>query len=451
MTNLNKFLHTTKTMSKDRTFEIKNVQSDKGSLSFVLSGSHEYGLDKSLANAIRRTLLNDIPTVAFEVDEEYPTKDITMVKNDTSLHNEMMMQRIGLVPLYLNPDTFLKDYLFECKVSHDGQNPFQFITANDMNIYPLRTDLQQQVVAMRDESNVPEDPRIYDELRERLHTHDPSNYDLMKPLNQGLKDEILRPFEFRGETSYCLLNELKHTNTDGTFQSLHFYGSPSVKTSQENSRYQAVSQSSYSFLKDDHLIQQVLKDKIALENVVDEDVDDFTKKFLLGESERYYHRDSEGEPYRYNFYVKSCHYYDSGDLFKKSLEILMDACDSLKTSFLTLLQEQPDDSAISVERVDEHNLKYTLFDVGHTMGNLLQSHIVRRCINEKSILSVCGYKKPHPLQELIVVYVSLNPKHKIGKENEARKFQLITTFLMDQLEELKNILKELLEVARKTL
>ena len=81
----------------------------------MLSGSHEYGLDKSLANAIRRTLLNDIPTVAFEVDEEYPTKDITMVKNDTSLHNEMMMQRIGLVPLYLNPDTFLKDYLFECK------------------------------------------------------------------------------------------------------------------------------------------------------------------------------------------------------------------------------------------------------------------------------------------------------------------------------------------------
>ena len=86
----------------DRVFEITNVQHDKGALEFVLSGSREYGLDKSVANAIRRTLLNDIPTVAFEVDEGVD-QDITMVKNDTALHNEMMMQRIGLVPLYLNP------------------------------------------------------------------------------------------------------------------------------------------------------------------------------------------------------------------------------------------------------------------------------------------------------------------------------------------------------------
>lgn len=433
----------------DRVFEITNVQHDKGALEFVLSGSREYGLDKSVANAIRRTLLNDIPTVAFEVDEDVK-QDITMVKNDTALHNEMMMQRIGLVPLYLNPDTFLRHYLFECKVIHDGSQPFQFVSANDMNIYPLRSELAKQIDEMRDDSVVVDDPRVYEELLERLHTHSPDNYDLMKPLKQAEKDEILRPYEFRGDKHYCLLNELKNTNTEGTSQSLHFYGSPSVKTAQDNSRYQAVSQSSYSFLPDKSVAESTLQTKMDQAQVLPEDREDYTRKFLLAEGERYFYRDVSGEPYRYTFNVKSCHYYDSGDLVKKALEILMDSCDRLKQSFLTLLQDKPDESAISVERVDEHNLRYTLYNVGHTMGNLLQSHVARRCIDKKSILSVCGYKKPHPLEELIVVCVSLNQGHKIRKETEIRKFQLVTTFLMDQLEQIKNELKEILEIAKKS-
>ena len=85
--------------------QVSDSKHENGCLQFTLSGSHEKGLDKSVVNAIRRTLLSDIPTVAFNTSDTNGG-DIKMVKNDTSLHNEMMLHRIGLLPIYLNPDTF---------------------------------------------------------------------------------------------------------------------------------------------------------------------------------------------------------------------------------------------------------------------------------------------------------------------------------------------------------
>ena len=82
---------------------------EKGEFRFNLSGTETYGLDKSFMNAIRRVLLTDIPTVAFRVDEN-KEKDITINTNSGSIHNEILIQRIGLLPLYINPDNYTKNY-----------------------------------------------------------------------------------------------------------------------------------------------------------------------------------------------------------------------------------------------------------------------------------------------------------------------------------------------------
>ncbi len=434
-------------MSESRKFTVSNVTMDSGTLDFELSGSHEYGLDKSVVNAIRRTLLTDIPTVAFEVDEG-EKQDITMVKNDTVLHNEMLMHRIGLLPLYLNPDTFQKNYLFECKVKHETDAPFQFVTANDIEIYPLKSHMIQRLEA----SNNSDDMNERETLMELLDTHDPDNYDLRKPLSQAEKDKIFRPYVFRKQKSYCLLNELKSTHTPGTYQQLHFYGSPSVKTAKDNGRYQAVSKACYSFLKDDDLFQQTVKEKIALDSIPDDKVEQFTTKMTLAESERYYYRDKDGEPYRYQFSVKSCHYWDSSDLMKRSLDILMNRCHEIKQGFLYLLQEK--ESAIRVTKDSEgHTYKYTLYNQGHTMGSLIQSHLSRKCIHpgSDSLLHLCGYKMPHPLTPEIVLFVTLNPKHKVCKQDSTQILQTLTAYLMDQMEEIRNLLKEISDVVKKEL
>ena len=74
--------------------------STENRLEFDIKGNDEYGLDKTIVNAIRRTLLSSIETYAFRTSYENP--DIIIEVNNTSLHNEFILDRIGLIPLYLD-------------------------------------------------------------------------------------------------------------------------------------------------------------------------------------------------------------------------------------------------------------------------------------------------------------------------------------------------------------
>ena len=126
-------------------------------------------------------------------------------------------------------------------------------------------------------------------------------------------------------------------------QEIHFYGSPSVKTGADHSRYQSVSCANYTFVKNDSLIQEILKEKMKLNEINlsnDDDVQDFTEKFMLSESERYFLRDNFNEPNSYEFKIKSLHYFNSSQLFIRAIKILIEKCELLKLSFLHMLQEK---------------------------------------------------------------------------------------------------------------
>jgi DNA-directed RNA polymerase subunit L len=427
------------------TVEITNIEYDKENLSFILSGDKDFGLDKSIANGIRRVLLNDIPTIGFDTDKN---NDLIMVTNNTSLHNEMMLHRISLIPLFINPDNFMKNYLFDCNVKFNSENPFQFVTANDINIYPLKEHIVERINNLYDESKTSDKEKELSLINDLLKDNNPENYQLDNPLSQKKKDEIFKPFEFRGNKNYSLIIELKNTNSENMNQEIHFYGSPSVKTGADHSRYQSVSCANYTFVKNDSLIQEILKEKMKLNEINlsnDDDVQDFTEKFMLSESERYFLRDNFNEPNSYEFKIKSLHYFNSSQLFIRAIKILIEKCELLKLSFLHMLQEK--DSLISSEQKDEFTFHYIINNYCHTIGNLIQSHIVRRSLNDKCILNLFAYKKTHPLEDNITFYCSLNPKHKVSKMNETQKYQQITSFIMEQIDEVLNILKSILKIS----
>ena len=427
--------------------KISNVEFNNGELQFILSGSDDYGFDKSLANAIRRTLLTDIPTVGFKINEDGKNNDINMILNNSSLHNEMLLHRISLIPLYINPDNFMKNYLFECRIKHDTEHPYQFVTMNDFNIYPLKSGFIDRLDKLFDESYdlSEEDERI---LRQQLDELNHDNYDLNKPLSQKAKDKIIRPFSFRGNNHYSMITELKSTNTEDTYQEIHFYGSPSVGYGHEHARFQGVSQATYIYLQDESLIQNVLLEKIQFEEIEKDDIEEYSRKFMLAESERYFYRDKIGESNQYKFSIKSNHYYDSEVLFKKSIEILIENCENLKLEFIELLKEN--ESTVSIEGVNDYVYHYEVLNQSHTLGNLIQSHIIRRSISDDSFISSCGYKKPHPLEEKILFMISVKPDHKLLNKGEINKVQTITIFFLEQIDEIINDLRILYKVSEKT-
>ena len=114
----------------------KNAQNTKNSITFEIQGDREEGLNKSVINSIRRVLLSSIQSVGFRT--EMKNTDIKIIKNTSPLHNEYILHRIAMIPLYIDPESYKRDLLFKLKVSADPEKPVTKVTANDFKIYRLK-------------------------------------------------------------------------------------------------------------------------------------------------------------------------------------------------------------------------------------------------------------------------------------------------------------------------
>jgi DNA-directed RNA polymerase II subunit RPB3 len=80
------------------TCEILELSPDK--IKFVLNSC-----DVSLANALRRILLSEVPTLAPHL--------VNIIENTSVLHDEFLAQRIGLIPFFSHRVDDFK-YAWEC-------------------------------------------------------------------------------------------------------------------------------------------------------------------------------------------------------------------------------------------------------------------------------------------------------------------------------------------------
>jgi len=374
------------------------IQLDKKSkaseIEFDIKGDTENGLDKSIINSLRRTLLSTIPTVAFRT--EINNSDLIIKKNNSSLHNEFLADRIGLIPLYINPQNYQKQYLFHLKVVNNSSEPITTITANDFNIYPLRKNI---------------DPTLIESI-------DFNDYDKEKKLSQKEKDAILKPYKFNGKNNYCIITELKTTNSS-TLQEIEIYGVPSVSYAYENAKWQAVSRSTYQFKKNEELFEKVFQEKVKLNSIAKSNQAKFRKELYIAESERYFHRDQNAQPYWYTMNIDSVHYMKSKELFILSNEIIIEQLEKIIEEFPKLLSQEK--TFLNLEEKEDgiFNISFTGYD--DTIGNIIQNHISTKMINDSSILAICGYRKTHPLENIIIFTVSLNRENKVFQLNKPQQ------------------------------
>ena len=393
--------------------EIIDSESKKNSLTFEIKGSPEYGLDKSIINSIRRILLSRIPSVAFVTKRV--NGDLIVNKNNTSLHNEFLLHRISLIPLYIDPNDYQKDYLFELKVE-STDDPIISIYANNFNIYKKNNDI-------KDEN------KSFNLL----------NYDLENPLSDKEKEKIFRPFinPFTNEKEYCLITELKSTDVK---QSLHLYGSPSVSYGYENSRWQCVSQISYNFKEDDKMFSNICKEKFDIEckkgNLEKKDWNHFKKQMKINESERYFHKDNSLNPYWYHFQIQSTHFNSPKEILIQSIDIIKNNIDLIKIE-IEAIQSQKNDSFIQLKNNNDNIYKILFDGYDDTIGNLIQSYTSRYKLDDKSLFSIIGYKKTHPLRKEIIFTLAFNINHKnYDKNNIEKNLSNIISFFKEILSDI---------------
>lgn len=84
---------------------VKLLSENENSINFLFSG-----INSTIANTIRRLIINEVPTMAIEIVE--------FVKNNSALYDETIAHRLGLIPL----TTDLKSYNLpkDCKCEGKG-------------------------------------------------------------------------------------------------------------------------------------------------------------------------------------------------------------------------------------------------------------------------------------------------------------------------------------------
>ena len=387
-------------------------------LQFDIKGDTETGLDKSIINSIRRTLLSTIPTVAFRTESD--NSDIIIKKNNASLHNEFIADRIGLIPLYINPSDYHKQYLFHLNVVSNQSEPITTITANDFEIYPLKKTV---------------DPLL-------LESIDFNDYDKENKLSQKEKDTIFKPFKFNGKNNYCIITELKSTNSS-TRQEIEMYGVPSLSYAYENAKWQAVSRATYAFKRDDKLFEKIFQEKVKMNEIAKSNQAKFKKELFIAESERYFHRDKNLQPYWYTFNIDSVHFMKSKELFISANQLLIENLEKLIEELPKLVLQEK--SFLTLEQLDEGIFKIIMTGFDDTIGNIIQNYIATRMINDSSIMSVCGYKKTHPLEDTIFFIMSLNKNNKVFQLNKPQQVVAI----IEQLNEACNGLIQVFSIVIK--
>lgn len=343
----------------------------------------------TVANTIRRQILAAVETVGFKT-EPPESSDVHISVNTTPLVNEMIMHRIGMIPIAItDPSTFNPDeYEFRMNIENIGSTPVN-VTASDIQVFRTTESGDEE---LPNEDFFPKDPITGD-----------------SPLIT-----VLRP----------------KYNLDSIPERLTLRAKASVATGRQNMRYSSVAQCSYEYTPDNDPSRQntIRNNWLATSKKVPdpsaispERLAELTREFNCLEIQRCFKQNEKGEPYDFLFHIESVGVLSVPTIMERGLK----ACEQVVTPYVSFDTEFPVDSkgvpqvAITkAARRMENGYEFVFQNEEHTLGNLLQTFLVERHIegSEEPRILYAGYKVPHPLRaEMMLIIASED-----GEESTAR-------------------------------
>jgi DNA-directed RNA polymerase subunit L len=358
-------------------------------------------VDVSVVNSIRRTVFTDIPSVGFyfDLNNHFVENDLTIEQNDSPLHNEFLAHRFSLIPIHLDKD----------EIDNWSQSEYQFILekSNTSNEIVNVTTGDFQILNTKTGKIMPAS------FIKRLF-----------PANEITED-------------YILLTKLKpnlEDNDKGNHIKISGYARKGV--GRDCICWGVVSECTFFNTID----------KAFAKSVIDEQIKDKTKEeqksmiqdFNSLEQYRYYDKNKFGDPNSFQFSLESETGLSAKYILYKSIVILTNMFQKL----LVELREKNDSEVITIVPADVPNMYVITFkNFTHTVGNLIQSHMLNNHIrgkpdNDTYDLDYVGYSVPHPLEELFILKV---------KFNKVVSVKQLYSFMKENLERIETELLQLTE------
>lgn len=310
------------------------------------------GINVSLANALRRIIISEIPTVVFRTTPHDENRAEISI-NTTRMNNEIIKQRLSCIPIHITDTDFpINDYIVEIEKKNDS-DVIDFITTKDFKIKNVKTDTY-----------------VKDVERNKIFPPDPisgDHIDLVR-LRPRISDEI------GGE----------HLKLTCKFD---------VGTAKQDGAFNVISTCSYAAAQDPAEINTVWTEKSAAmkkEGLSKEEIASAQKDWLLLEAKRYTLEDT------FDFIIESVGVFSNESIMVKSAHVMLDKL-KLFMDDIQSKQELVEKANTTIPNCYDVILKNEDYTLGKVLEYILYSkRYDRMSAASDKTLSYCGFRKPHP-------------------------------------------------------
>jgi len=321
---------------------ISNLRQENGFLKFTL-----LDCNMSIANALRRIIVSDIPTFVFRT-YPYSENKAEITHNTTRFHNEIIKQRLSCIPIHIDDMEFpYKDYIVEVDVKNDTDS-ILYVTTKDFKIKNIKTEVYSDESAVR---------------------------------------AIFPPSSVTGDyIEFARLQPKLSENIDG--ERLTLRCGLDIGMASQDGAFNVISTCAYECTPDVAKANEVWGEKEAAmkkSNMKDTEVDFEKKNWFLLEAKRYY------QPNSYDFIIESVGVFDNSEIVIKACEIMISKCEK----FLYDL-EHGKVSIVPSETTLKNGFDVTLVNEDYTLGKVIEFYLYQQNFIADKTLSFCGFRKPHP-------------------------------------------------------
>lgn len=386
---------------------------DANSIEFTLSPTRV-----AYANSLRRAMQTHVRTVGFRADmtETGTTSDVLIYKNSTPMSNEMLADRIGLLPIHEeNVDGWDKDrYLFKLHVKNETPE-IRHVTASDFEVLEKKGGSNAAADELEAEGKEGDNKGGESKEADGKEAEDESS-DMVKVPNR----RFFRPDPISRQTS--LIATLKPQVEGQPPEEIYLEARASVGMGHEHIRFSPICIAAYGNTLDssseavtEKWVTWLRENKKVDPRELAKDAEkkaELEREFRTMEIYRAYLKGPDGEPYSFDWKV------ESAGVIPPTVCVYR-ACLGLVTLFEKYVNVADGDLPESMEiRPAESRLKG--YDVifqneDYTLGNALQTWIDEEMIAPgDGGVNFVGFKVPHPLRAEGVLRIGMEDPTELG-------------------------------------
>ena len=316
-------------------------------------GELRFTIDKinvSLANALRRTILSDVPTLVFRTTPHAESKSSITV-NTSRIHNQILNQRLSCIPIHVSDPTFnYGDYAVEINATADG-NEIRYVTTRDFKMKNRTTG---------------------------------------KYLTDVKVHEIFPPNPITGDfIEFARLLPKMSEYSEG--EQLTMTCDLDIGTAQQDGAFNVVCTCAYQMTMDAAKVDEAWRIKEAelvkegIATVGSEEMKAQRKNWSLLDAQRHTKEDS------FDFIVETVGVFTNAEIVHKAAQIMINKC----TKFIRDI-ESGENHIIPTVSTIQNGFDIELKGEDYTLGKVLEFFLHDKHYAEDQTVTYCSFRKIHP-------------------------------------------------------